>query len=199
MLPSYSLLRQDARPDHWRAMYIEGIAQWDLIAGIPIETAEDPVRVTLSPEGRLRSDFLERPCPVVSDAMRRVLDRCGVDNVQYFRAELQMEYSDEIWQGFWVANVIGAVACVDSDRSTFVRSGGTLELQGFLVDPAKAHGLSVFRLGEDKRVIVIDERIRHALQAASLSGLLIQETQTYNGYPVNTAEAEPDAEEPPGA
>lgn len=195
MLLSHYLLRQDARLDHWRAMFVEGIAPWDLLAGTPIDKAEEPVRVTLSASGQLRSDFLEHPCPVVSDAMRRVLDRCGVDNLQYFRAQLQMEYSDEILQGFWVANVIGVVACVDRDVSSSVPSGDGQELQDFRVELGKAYGFAIFRLAEDRRVIVINERIRQAMETAGLTGVLFQDTQTYNGYPESTAEVEPDAED----
>jgi hypothetical protein len=48
--------------------------------------------------------------------------------------------------------------------------------------PAQAYGLSPFRLAEDPRLVVVSGRIRSALEAANLRGLLFQSTQSYDGY-----------------
>lgn len=139
----------------------------------------------LSAWGRQRSDFLEHPCPIVSDAMRGVLDRCGVDNIQYWKAQLEMDLTGEHFYGFWLANVIGTLACVDRRKSNFEPSGHGESgvLLGFQVDPARTYGCSLFRLAEDSELIVASARVQAAVQAAKLSGILIQEPETYAGRP----------------
>ncbi|MDB4987648.1 MAG: hypothetical protein JWN04_2826 [Myxococcaceae bacterium] len=181
---SYCLMRQDARPEYWTAMRVYGVTPEALLAGAPLEGVEEPVRVTLSAWAQGYTHILERPGLVVSDEIRKVLERAGVDNIQYFEAQLHIEFAEEPIRGYWLANVIGMVSCVDPDASTFEPSFGseTGELRGFEVDPAQTYGLSLFRLAEDPRLVVVSNRVRAALEATHLRGLLFQETRTYDGY-----------------
>lgn len=192
---SYRLLRQDARLDQWKTMFVEGISLGALGVGGPIDEPADPVRVTLSAWGREPSDFLERPCVVVSDAMRRALERAGVDNVQYFRADVRMEFSDEIVENHWVANVIGAVSCLDVGSPGFDPRAVSDLARGFWVDPLKACGFELFRLAEDRRLIVIGDRVEGTLRAAQLRGIVFQDTESYTGAPVSTAPVDPEQED----
>jgi hypothetical protein len=180
----YRLLRQDAHPNCWLPMHASGVPIAKLSLGLPFEPdVQGPVLVRLSAWGDLASDFLERPIVVVSDSMRAALDRLGVDNVQYFKARLQQELSDRIEEGFWLANVIGKVACVDRLASKFeaiddVEQG---ELESFRIDPALTCGLDLFRLAEDCRMLVVSPRVQDALASANLRGVLFQDTTTYDG------------------
>jgi hypothetical protein len=200
---SYCLFRQDTRLEYWRAMLVTGIELDALTRGAPVAEVDEPVQVTLSAWGEWKTDIVERPCLIVSDAVRRALERAGVDSIQYFRAEMFIEYSDERIDGYWVANVLGAVSCVDPDVSTFERGASSEdgELRSFQVDPAKAYGLRIFRLAEDRRLVVISACLRKALEAANLEGILLQDTHTYDGYPASTAAArveEEDVDDEPG-
>jgi hypothetical protein len=190
---SYCLLRQDARFDYWMALRIYGVEPEDLIRGQPLEDVP-PVRVSISAQSEGFSDLLELPCLVVSEALRKVLERLGIDNIQYFPAELQIEYMDEPLDGYWLANVIGLVSCVDRDRSHFEPRFGsaTGELRGFEVDPAQSYGLRLFRLAEDPRLVVVSDQVRAAVAATTLRGVLLQETRNYDGYPAST---EPDEDD----
>lgn len=116
------LLRQDQLPDAWEAMFVEGISLQALRVGLPTRLPATLPRVTLSPAGRAPSDFLESPCPIVSDAMRAVLDAAGVDNVEYIRADVDFAYSDGTVVGScWLANVVGAVSCAEPLSAEAVR------------------------------------------------------------------------------
>jgi hypothetical protein len=184
---TYCLLRQDCRFERYTALQVYGIDCDAVNSGRPMCDVEEPVRITLSAYGTQRSDFLELPCPVVSGAMRAALESTGLDNVEYFKAELQFEYSEQVIHGYWVANVIGLVACVDPLASNYEGdpiSGG--RLLDFHIDRRQAYGLSLFRLAEDTRLVVISARVQAALAAARLQGLVFQETADYNGYPVDT-------------
>lgn len=80
--------------------------------------------------------------------MRKGLERAGVDNVEYVPALLQIEYMDDVIDGYWLANVIGTVACVDRERSEFEPRFGREEgeLRGFEIDASESLGLHLFRL-----------------------------------------------------
>jgi hypothetical protein len=194
-MTAYRLLRQDCRFENWSPMYIEGVDVPQLNSGVPVAELQTPVRVMLSAWGKEPSDFLERPCLVVSDAIRAVLDRAGVDNIQYFKAQLSMELSAQLFSGFWLANVIGKVSCADRLASHFESNDegdGDGALQYLQIDPALTYGLSLFRLAEDSRMLVVSPRIQRLLQAAKLKGILFQDPNTYQfGRPIST-EPKPD-------
>jgi hypothetical protein len=156
------------------------------------------VRVQLSVAGVLPTDLLELPCCVMSTAMRKVIESIGLDNVQYFPAQLKMDYATELIEGYWFANVIGLVSCVDRQASTFEpRADSEIgALRGFQLDPLRRYGLSMFRLAEDPRLVVISARVRAALEGAGLHGVLFQETTSYTGYRASSGTMDPDA--PPG-
>jgi hypothetical protein len=133
---TYCLLRPDCRFERYTALHVYGIDCDALKTGRPVLDVEDPVRITLSAYGTQRSDLLELPCLVVSDALRAALETTGLDN-----------------------------------------------------------------LAEDNRLVVISARVKAALHAAGLQGLVFQETADFNGYPVDTSKlgSGPDVvnEEPP--
>jgi hypothetical protein len=170
-------------------MHVYGVDCDALKTGRPVLDIEEPVRITLSAYGTQPSDCLELPCLVVSSAMRAALESTGADNIEYFKAELQLEYSEQVMRGYWVANVIGLVACVDPLESNCEGDsvGDGSRLLDFQIDPTQVYGLSLFRLAEDNQLVVISARIKAALQAARLQGLVFQETAEYNGYPVDTS------------
>jgi hypothetical protein len=189
---TYRLLRQDAHPNCWLPMHASGVPFAKLNLGLPFDGAiQEPVLVRLSAWGDVPSDFLERPFVVVSDAMRAALDAIGVDNIEYFEARLQQERSARVEPGFWLANVIGKVACVDRLASRFeslddVEQGA---LESFRIDPALTCGLDLFRLAEDSRMLVVSPRVQRALESANLRGVLFQETATYDrGRAISRAE-----------
>jgi hypothetical protein len=184
---TYSILRQDASHDRWMALAVKNVPLGSLLNGLPLEQPiEEPVRVMLA-AGRTRpTDFLELPCFVVSSAMRAALEGVGVDNVEYYRAELHLGMSDKVTLGYWLANVIGTLACIDHARSNF--EGATSDYAGkllsFEIDMERTYGFGLFRLAEDRRLIVVHDRVRAALQVAKLTGLAFQEPRDYDGQPV---------------
>lgn len=186
---SYRILRQDFRPENWTAVYAEGLDIDALQSGVRMESVPEPVPIMLSDGGDKRCDFLEQPVFAVSSAMRFVLDRAGIDNIQYFRAMLKFERSQRVEHGFWVANVIGRVSCVDRDASNFESAGDTPgPVLQFEVDVEQTCGLSIFRLAEESCLVLVSSRIQAALQAANLQGLFLQDTRTYDGNLVNTGD-----------
>jgi hypothetical protein len=179
---SYRLLRQDRRNECWTPTYVEGVDRAVVTTGLPLRPADvhEPVQVSLSDYGQEPSDFLEWPCFVVSTAMRAALDRAGVDNIQYWRAEVRMSGVEWVRSDYWLGNVLSVLPCVDRDQSHF-QGGPDGSLLSFRVDPARTQGLGLFRLAEDRSVVLVDARVRRHLQQAKLRGLHFQRTGSYDG------------------
>lgn len=133
---TYRLLRQERAPERWRATYVDGIDVDAFRCGRPVSDPPATALVMLYAEGEERSDFLDLPVLIMSDAMRGALERSGIDNLQYFRAELQLDWSSRRFYGYWVANLIGTVSCVDRPASRFETTGdGEVgALLGFSID-----------------------------------------------------------------
>jgi hypothetical protein len=171
-------------------LHPEGVSMAALNSGAPIPDVEEPVRIILAAWGDEPTDFFEQPFVVVSDTMRNALDGAGVDSVQYFKAELRRERSEQILDGYWLANIVGRVSCVDRLASQFdSHDSEPGVLEAFEIDPILTCGLSIFRLAEDTRMIVVSPRIQDALRAVRPRGVLFQDPLTYNrGIPISSVE-----------
>jgi len=148
-----------------------------------MDPVTEPVLVRISAGHEPPGDFMERPFVVVTDRMRAALERTGIDNVQYFRARVQPEWSEQIEQGYWLMNVIGVVTCVDRLASGLDIDDDTAlsDIASFVIDPDRTCGLGIFRLAEDVRMIVVSPRVQVALRAAGLRGVLFQDASAYDG------------------
>lgn len=186
---TYRLLRQDARPDLWQVAFGGDLPVDALRAGLPIDRPAGPWRATLASAADPPSDLLEFPCPLVSDAMRQALVGAGVDTVQFFPVRLDEQYGDgAVVAEYWAMNVLGAVACAAPLEE---RAAGGELAEGrpapFRIDPARTFALDLFRLAEDRRLLVVSARVAAALGAAGLRGVVLQDPATYDGRRVSTA------------
>lgn len=185
---TYTLLRQNTTPDSWMALAVKQIPRAALLAGAPMRDIQEPVKVVLA-AGRDRvSDYIDTPCAIVSDRMRNALERAGVDNIQYLRATLEQRVSERTFSGYWIANVFGALACVDRQESVIENASESYagDLRGFKIDLRATYDLRLFRIAEDRRLIAAHARVRSVLEGAQLQGVLHQDPATYNGYPVSS-------------
>lgn len=195
----YFLLRQDARPDGWRVAFTDDLSLDAVRLGLPMVPPARPARVTLASAQTAPSDFLEFPCPFVSDRMRQALDAAGVDNVEYFPALVDEQYGDGgVIAEYWVANVVGAVACASPLGGDVADGPDEVgpPAAPFRVDPARAGGLGLFRLAEDRRLLVVSEPVADVLRAAGLRGVALQPPETYTGRLVASAPNGPAAGTP---
>lgn len=184
----YCLLRQDCRFESYAAMYIYGVQPESVTRGTLARDVEVPVRITISAYGTHRSDILEAPCLVLSQAARQALDNAGVENIEYYPCELRSEYSEQAIEGYNLANVLGLVACVDPQRSCWQGGDpGSGRLLQFEIDTKRTLGLAMFRLAEEPSLVVVSARVRRALDAARLRGLVFQSPSSYDGYPIDSS------------
>jgi hypothetical protein len=120
-------------------------------------------------------------CMVVSGPFVEALKSAGVDNVDYYPAQIIDEASGETTSGYQAANIVGLVACVDREKSVYtmmpgfptdtIGRNGVFEFKLLHLDHAKVRGAKMFRLFEKTSVIVVHEAVKEAIEKAGLRGL----------------------------
>ena len=140
-----------------------------------------PLVYTLNPEIPGDRQHFYREVPLMSDRLLSLLRACGVDNLQSFPAILEDPISGNTWTDYHAVNVVGAVECVDFERSDFV--GGrrlvTAQFDGFVIDPVRAGHFKFFRLAESIGTIIASREIRDHITAEEPSALNFVPTLDY--------------------
>ena len=137
----------------------------------PIPT---PIEVELNPEfGTELLDSYHEFIPIWSDRLIEILRGRGVDTFDTYNAIIRDPRTGLVASNYKAVNVLGSVNCVDMARSTFDPGSemGAREFSKLVIDPSKAHDLKMFRLSERPTVLIIDDDVRRAVEAANLRGI----------------------------
>ena len=163
----------------------DDIEPLDWIQGKAVTAPTTPLRLPLMrSSGDFRGDIMGGLITLFSDQLKTALDSFGVDNVDYYQVELENPYTNDTEGGYWIANILGRVECVDVGKSSITprRSGGRGKLKSFYVDPDAAQDFSLFRLHEKPTLIIVTERLKKHLDSAGLVGVRTRLTQDYDGW-----------------
>jgi hypothetical protein len=140
-----------------------------------------PLRYSLSPEMPGDRQHFYREVPLMSNRLLSLLRTCGVDNLQAFPAILEDPISGQTWNDYQAVNVVGAVECVDFQRSDF--AGGrrlvTAQFDGFVIDPARAGHFKFFRLAESISTLIANGEVRDYITTEEPSALNFVPTLDY--------------------
>jgi hypothetical protein len=125
------------------------------------------------------------PSMLISARLKAALDSAGVDNVDYYPAEIVDEATGRVYRDYYAANIIGIISCLDKEKSVYVPMVGipdaVLEFKEMHLDYSKVHGARLFRLYEKPSVIVLHESIKQALDAAGLRGFKLPPAEGHSG------------------
>jgi len=114
---------------------------------------------------------------IVSERLRNALDACGTQNVQWFPLSILDERNGRVHEGFWVGNVVGLVNCVDASKAVLDEDG--IFFRRLWIDPAKAHGLNIFRLAEFEHHVLVHHSIKESIERGGFTGLAFPDA---NGF-----------------
>jgi len=184
---NYYLLEQDLRIPNIATVgdVPENIEPLDWMRGQRLPApGPGPLRLMLSSmSGEEPTDIIGSLLTLFSDDLKGALTQFGIDNIDYFPVELQHPLTHEVWRGYWLANIIGLVACLDVSRSVILPrpSGARGHLRSFYVDPDRAGDRRIFRLAEDPTLIILREDVRRHLQSLPLGGVRMRHTKSYGG------------------
>lgn len=184
----YFLLEQDLRhPEVTSIANVpENIDPLEWILGKKLEAPTQPVRLELARSGgTYRNAIISGLVTVFSDSLKKLLTDLGIDNIDYFPAELEHPETKVVEGGYWLVNILGNVECLDTDRSTVIprATGGMGRLESFYIDPVAAKGFRLFRLHESPRLIIIDGDLKQSIFAADdVRGCRMRPTSKYDGF-----------------
>jgi hypothetical protein len=155
--------------------------------GVPVANAPRLIefRMTAEEKGEL-GDYVTTGLPglVVSKRFKEVLDGAGVDNVQYVPATIHDEVADRTYRDYFVANVIGLVDCIDMKRSKVTMRAALpdkiRDIDELHVDEKRAKGHAIFRLARKSSLVLVNERVKKALERSELKGVALVEAEGYS-------------------
>ncbi len=152
--PGYYL--EDPFDDAW----IEGV-KWD-------EQVPEPIIYGFK-AGHMHPYYSEGQ-PLMSEKLLDALARCGVDNIDTYRAIIHQEGEPHPITNYRTVNIIGIISAVDEDTSEATGLGintGSSSPRFFTklkVSTEKARGLLLFRLEERASLIVIHRTVKETLE-----------------------------------
>jgi hypothetical protein len=119
--------------------------------------------------------------PVLSPRAVSVLEKLGVDNIQYFPINLKHRQAKRVDSSYQIANIVGLVYCLDKKHATFnpspLNENEILWLQQYRIledqvlhkDAGKKAPL-IFRLGEFPFHVLAHESVKAAFDKEKLTG-----------------------------
>lgn len=119
--------------------------------------------------------------PILSPKTISVLEKLGVDNIQYFPINIKNWQTGELEKSYRIANIVGLVYCLDKKHATFntlpedENKISWLQQYRILEEkiPAKASGKKtplVFRLGEFPFHVLAHKSVKTAFEKERITG-----------------------------
>lgn len=125
------------------------------------------------------------PSMVISSRLRSAFISAGVDNADYYPAEIVDAANGQVHRGYYAMNILGKIACVDLSMSKFVPMPGypnkVIEFEEMHLDYSVVHGAKLFRLHEKPGVIVVSDHVKSAIEVAGLRGMKLVPAEGFAG------------------
>lgn len=134
--------------------------------------------------GDYRGDIISGVITLYHTELKSALTKFGVDNIQYFPAILRNRITGKLENGYWIANIIGAIECVDMKNSVIEHrpSGIGGYLHAFEIDEKRTNGASIFRLAEAPTLVIVTEKLGCYLAESGSVGIRLIKTVNHKGF-----------------
>ncbi|WP_025663498.1 imm11 family protein [Aquimarina megaterium] len=126
-------------------------------------------------------------CSVVSKRFKTFLDNLSMDNIQYFPATIIEREKEPAKEGYFVANIIGLLDCIDinlsimdmdqDEKNTIIWSIDQLVLMEDMNNSNK-----IFRARYFTRIILVDELFKEAFEQTGIKGIKLISPERWDGY-----------------
>ncbi len=156
----------------------------DLLSGTKLEKEPTYINISLSENsGDVYPDIISSLITLYSTKVKQCLERCGVDNVDYYPVNIIDSKTNTINNDYWLAIISGRISCLDVENSdTEIDILGSLDFKSFCVDEAKVDGAKIFRLHELGRLVIVNEEISQELSEVGLKGVILENTRNFDGH-----------------
>jgi hypothetical protein len=112
--------------------------------------------------------------PLMTHRLADALREAGVDNIDFYEAEIHDEASGQVLRTHVAFNLVGLVAAADLAASRHVAADGplvTVSFQSLSLDADKARGALMFRLAESTMGVVVHESVKRVVEARGIDTL----------------------------
>ena len=113
---------------------------------------------------------------VVSDRLRKVLEQHAGASIEFLPVRIRDKKRRLVKAPYYVANLLGSVACMDRSRSDFDMShldkGQVSRFRRLTLDPSKIDpSVKIFRLAEMMELVLVRDDLAAAIERAGCTGL----------------------------
>jgi len=123
--------------------------------------------------------------PLMRDDLLEVLKGTGVDNLQLFNAVVRNTKKRVAHTNYKAFNIVGVIAAADLPRSTlmFPQEPHMVDMMfdSLAIDESKIGGPLMFRLAESVNAIMVHRRIKDAVAAAAIVGMVFYDPEDWAG------------------
>lgn len=120
---------------------------------------------------------------LINSKIRNLFDQLNIDNIQYFKARLIDEDTQEVNHDYWLANIVGKRWCVDKSLSELdLFDDGDIRFIDKLVlslDKNTYYG-HIFRMEEFISLLVISDELKMALEDSGVTGFGIYKPEEFS-------------------
>jgi hypothetical protein len=123
--------------------------------------------------------FADFDMPVVRPSARELLESLAAPHVQFHEARVVGS-----WDRYAVANIVTVRACIDDQRSEFLKwtsadgredkVGDYRQVTRLRIDPGRMQNAPICRLAGWRISIVVSRELKEAIEAAHLTGLTFE-------------------------
>ncbi len=128
-------------------------------------------------------------CSIVSERLKTFFENNGIDNIQYFPATVIVQEGGKAQEGYYVANFIGLVDCIDrfaSELDAEEYDNGELDIiysvYKLVLKKPKANYGYIYRVYAFTRLILIDSHLKENFEMAGLTGVRFVNPERWDGY-----------------
>jgi hypothetical protein len=162
--------------------------------GEPLKAAPPVMTLESDPErGAPTSDLLLTDFTLFafSEAARRVLEDLGVEEVEWHPVRIVPHATGKVDDSYRIANFTVAIDCLDLGQSDVTYASDSKDIMGIydlvldeerIAEWARRSGREVpkiFRVGEFRRTLLVDESVKERCEAEGLTGMSFIELDEY--------------------
>ncbi|MCK8521536.1 hypothetical protein M0D21_08150 [Aquimarina sp. D1M17] len=126
-------------------------------------------------------------CSVVSKRFKTFLEDMGIDNIQYFPATIIENVDEPVKEGYFVANIVGVLDCIDKNLSIMDMDQDEGNIMIWSIDQLvlmeNMHTSDkIFRAKYFTRIILVDELFKEAFKLTEMEGIKLISPERWDGY-----------------
>ncbi len=127
-------------------------------------------------------------CSVISECLKNLLEKLGIDNIQYFNAKIIEQEGESAKQGYYAANIVGLVDCIDrevSEMDVEADENGELNIifgiDKLVLKDIPSNYNTIYRVSFFTRLILVDKDLKDIFEQNFIQGIKLVKPERWDG------------------